>query len=275
MKKFSAIHLLLLALGLQLVACNKKGDTNVFGSAVFIHASPGTPSFQVFVDSLGPINNTTVAYGSGSGYIGLIPGSRNITLENRATTPKSVYSQLAENIEAGKAYSYFLYDTLDSKGLVRTLRLNDVLTLPSSSSAAIRFLNLAPNGGNMDVTLVRGTQYDTSSTSTQKLAFAAIDSITITNQSYVGSTTPDVAALSAFKYAVTGVTGNSIAKGTTLVNIPAFNQNNRYLVKLKVAGTQTLLLSMATTLAPGRIYTVFSRGTARSQALGIFFVQHY
>lgn len=275
MKQFSAIHLVFLALCLQLVACNKKGDVNVFGSAAFIHASPGTPSFQVFVDTLGPINNTTVAYGSGSGYIGLIPGSRNIALENRATTPKSVYGQFTDNIEAGKAYSYFLYDTLDGKGLVKSLRLNDALTLPSGSNAAIRFLHLAPNGGNVDVTLVRGTQYDTSSTATQKLAFAAVDSVTITNQSYVGGTAPDVATLSAFKYAVAGVTGNAIAKGTTLAAIPAFNQNNRYLIKLKVAGTQTLLQSTAVTLIPGRIYTVFSRGTARGQALAVSVIQHY
>lgn len=263
------------ALGVQLIACNKKGNTPVFGSAGFIHASPGTPSFQVFVDTLGPINNTTVAYGGSSGYIGLIPGTRNIALENRTTTPKAVYGQFADNIEEGKAYSYVLYDTVDSKGLVKSLRLNDVLTLPSGSNAAIRFLNLAPNGGNMDVTLVRGTQYDTSSTSTQKLAFAAIDSVTITNQGYVGSTVPDAATLSPFKYTVAGVTGNAIAKGTTLAALPAFNQNNRYLIRLKTAGTQTLLQSTAVTLAPGRIYTVFSRGTARGQALAVSVVQHY
>ena len=275
MKKFSIIGISVLLITLSLISCHKKETVQVFSSANIIHASPGTASFQVFVDTMGPINNTTVAYGGSSGYIGLIPGNRNISLENRATTPKSVYAQFSDNMEAGKAYTYVVYDTIDAKGFVKVLRLNDNLTLPTVSSAFVRFLDLAIFGGNMDVTLVRGTQYDTSSTSTQKLVFAPIDSVTISNQSYIGSS-PNISALSDFKYSVTGVTGNAIAKSTTLATIPDFYQNNRYIIKLKTAGTQTVLLqSSAVTLLPGRIYTVFARGTAKGQALAVSVVQNY
>jgi Domain of unknown function (DUF4397) len=255
------------------ISCNKDKSPAVFSSAAFIHASPGTPSFQLFIDTLGPVNGSTVAYGSGSGYVGMLLGSRNISFENRTPVPKAVYAQANSDVEGGKAYSYFLYDTLIN-GVAKILRLTDVLVPPTEPNTLVRFLNLAPNSPAYDVTLVRGTQYDSSSTSTQKLDFVGTDSITIANQAYVGST-PNVDALSPFKNTVTGSTGISIAKASTVANVPSFNRNNRTMIRLKLAGTQTVVFQTATTLLPGRIYTIFARGTAKGQALGVSVIQNY
>ena len=271
MKSFLIV---LAGLSFSIVSCNKEETPKTYSSINYIHAAPGESSFQIFTDTVGPVNTPGVAYAAATGYIGIIPGSRNICLENRSVTPVKVFANFTgENIKAGKAYSYFLYDTATVKGL-KTLRLEDDLTLPAPGMTRVRFLNLAPNAQPMDVTLVRGTQLDTSSTSTQKLAFVAIDSVTIPNQTYVGNTTPDIAALSAFK-AITGVTGNPIGKAPNISGLTDFFRNNRYTIKLKTAGTQTVLAQTVTTLMAGRIYTIFARGTAKGQALGITIAQNY
>jgi hypothetical protein len=205
----------------------------------------------------------------------MVPGPKNVTLENRTGASKAVYGNFTQDMEPGKHYSFFLYDTLSGDIGVKVLRLNDNLTLPPADKASIRFLNLAPNGGDMDVTFVRGTQFDSSSTATQKLAFIVIDSVTIISQSYVGNS-PNVSALSEFKTSITGVTGNPVGKAPALASLPSFFQNNRYIIRLKRSGTQTVLFTSAvSTLLPGRIYTVFARGTAKGQALGISIIQHF
>lgn len=263
----------LVVISTYLLSCNKDKAPAVFSSAAFIHASPATPSFQVFIDTLGPVNGSTVAYSSSSGYVGIIPGSKAISIENRTPSPKAVYAQFTNDLEKDQAYSYFLYDTLIN-GAARILRLTDVLTPPSDPNTLVRFLNLAPNTPAYDVTLVRGTQFDTSSTTTQKLDFVGTDSVTITNQAYVGAS-PNASALSQFKTTINGSTGVAIAKATQIANVPAFNKNNRTMIRLKLAGTSTIVNQTAVTLLLGRMYTIFARGNVKGQALGISVFQNF
>jgi hypothetical protein len=258
---------------IYLLSCNKDKAPAIFSSAAFIHASPGTPSFQLFIDTLGPVNGSTIAYNANSGYVGLIPGSKAISIENRTPNPKAVYAQFTNDLEMGKAYSYFLYDTLIN-GTAKVLRLTDELKPPTDPNTLVRFLNLAPNTPAYDVTLVRGTQYDTSSTSAQKLDFVGTDSVTIKNQSFVGDK-PNASVLSSFETSINGSTGNPIAKTPQFANVPAFNKNNRTMIRLKLANTQTVVFQTAVTLLPGRIYTIFARGNVKGQALGVSLFQNF
>ncbi|HWJ90358.1 MAG TPA: DUF4397 domain-containing protein [Flavisolibacter sp.] len=287
MKKYSQI-IFATALALVLLSCKKyKDETSGLSSAVFIHASPGTPSAQIYLDTLlqSILTNSSysLSYSAGltgtttfsSGYVGIYPGSHKISLENRSTNPKKVFININQDFERNKFYSFFLYDTLNASGEAKILRLTDDLSIPASGNTKIRFLNLAPNSGSLDVTLVRGTAFDTSSTSTQKLDFVATDSVTISSQAYVGAT-PDVNALSAFKTSVPGTTGEAIAKAKTIATVPGLNKNNRYIIKLKAAGTQNVLAqSTVIALNAGGIYTIFARGTAQGQALGVSVFAHY
>ncbi len=103
---------------------------------------------------------------------------------------------------------------------------------PLTSKVSFRFLNLAPRSNPLDVTLIRGTAFDTSSTSQPKLHFVATDSLTIPSQAYIGNN-PDLAALAEFKYSVTGASGEAVPKAKLIANVPALNLNNRYIISLK------------------------------------------
>jgi Domain of unknown function (DUF4397) len=267
-------------------SCKKSGDDIIpLSSAAFIHASPGTPSSQVYLDTLLQSMSTNSSYnisyssaltGSfNSGYLGIYPGSHSVSLENRSTT-KKVFASLNDNFAGNQFYSYFLYDTLNPQGQARVLRLVDDLTVPSSGNANVRFLNLALNSPSLDVTLVRGSSFvDTTSSSTGVASFVATDSVTFQNRGYVGAS-PDATALAKF----TGIPGSSGNATTTKAKgigaLPADFKNNRYIIKLKTAGTQTVLAQSAqTTLNAGSIYTIFARGTAQGQALGISVYTNY
>lgn len=278
----------ILALLTVVVSCKKEtDDPESLSSAVFIHASPGTPATQVYIDTLLqsiPTNSSySMTYSTGltgatsftSGYIGLISGTHGVSLENRAGGIRKVFSSFNHNFEENRIYSFFLYDTLNASGEAKVLALTDDLSLPPSGMAKIRFLNLAPNAPALDVTLVRGTAFDTSSTSTQKIHFVGTDSVTITNQSFIG-THPDLEALSRFTHTVAGSSGEGIAKATTIGAVPGLNKDNRYVIKLKAAGTQNVLAQSApTTLNRDNIYTIFARGTAQGQALGVSVFANY
>lgn len=140
-------------------------------------------------------------------------------------------------MELGKIYSFFAIDTvLNSK--LKVLQLTDDLTLPASGMAHVRFLHLAPVSAAIDVTMTRGT-----------------DSVTMSNMSYVGAqASPNTATLAKF---------TPIPSGT-------------YTIKVKAAGTQTVLAqSAATSLGAVKIYTFYAKGGAKSQPLSVSTIINY
>ena len=87
-KIFSGIVLMVLAF-----SCKKSSDDpEQLSSAVFIHASPGTPTFQIYMDTLlqsVPTNSSfSLSYSSAltgatsfsSGYVGMIAGTHAVSL---------------------------------------------------------------------------------------------------------------------------------------------------------------------------------------------------
>ena len=270
------------------LSCKKTNDDpQQISSVAFIHASPGTPYVQIFMDTLlqeiptnaadtlGYSRTLTGTASFTSGYVGVLAGDHQVSLENRATTPKKVFGSFTRNFEASKAYSVFLYDTVNSSGQAGVLQLNDDLSLPVSGSTKIRFLHLAPNAPTLDVTLIRGTAFDTSTATGQQLKFIGTDSVTITNRSFIGSH-PDINALSAFTHTINGSSGEAIFTSATIAGVPGLNQNNRYVIRLKAAGTQNVLAeSVPTPLNRDNIYTIFARGTAMGQPLGVSVFANY
>ncbi len=288
MKKYIQSLILLAVFSGVLVSCKKESTVpEGLSSAAFIHTSPGTPATQIYIDTLLqsiPTNSTySMTYSTGltggtsfsSGYVGVASGNRTISLENRAGGVRKVYNSFTHDFAENGIYSFIMFDTLDANGQARVLKLTDDLSLPPAGMTKIRFLNLAPNSAALDVTLVRGTAFDTSSTTTAKIHFVGTDSVTIANQSFPG-VHPDLAALSRFTHTIPGSTGEAIAKAATLAAVPAANRDNRYVIRLKAAGTQTILAQSAITiLNKDNIYTIFARGTALGQALGVSLFANY
>jgi hypothetical protein len=247
MKKIFAFALISSAL---FTSCEKAFEQpEDWSSVAVIHASPvattiPTDTLNVFIGDL-KYNSAGIVYTGNSTYLPVRSGSQQVVIRRGQRVNNADYiNGFSYNFERGKAYSFFAYDTTTSNtGVAKVLRLKDDLTLPTAPNTHVRFLHLAPNAPAVDVTLVRTN-------------VTPNDSVTISNRSYVGAT-PNEDALSAF---------SPIPGGT-------------YTAKVKLAGTQTVVLTAALpaaiSLASGRIVTLFATGTAKGRALAVGGFRHY
>lgn len=232
-------------------ACDKEATKllpSVNASFAVIHAAPGAPTVDILVDGLVANGSRRLGYrllsaggGAGAGgiYMPLANGTRNIKISPDSGKNNVISADLS--FPANSASTIVVYDTLAASGplSLRFVQLSDNLTAPTGTNVHVRFLHLAPLAPAVDVTLIRG---------------ANIDSVTITNRSYLGAT-PNAATLSTF----TPITGGSA-----------------YTFKVKLAGTQTVVNtgSLATNLSVGRIVTLSAVGTAKGLPLGVLVARH-
>jgi hypothetical protein len=284
-KKISSLLYISGISALLLTACDPDTfEPEGIGSFSVTNAAPGSPTVDVLVD--GQVTSTArLTYGtttitqSGSAqvYLPILAGAHNINIS--VDTGKTSLTQISHQAETGKIHSFFLYDSIVNNSAPKVLKLTDDLTLPTGANGHVRFLNLAPNSGPLDVTLVRGTVYDsivTASPQTTARVFVPADSITLSNRAFIGPN-PDANALAMFT-PFNGSTGAAIAVATGFSAVPAANRSNRYQIKVKTAGTQTVRASITTattTLTSGRIFTIYTSGTARNQPLGVFLIANY
>ncbi len=226
-----------------LAGCGKTIDyaQPEYSAAAFVNASPSTPIFNVIVDGVSQ-TATSLVYRSNSAYLNLTPGTRSIVLRsNNPALPVDYVALGAENFETNKAATIIAYDTLQTPtSKLKFVRLTDDLTTIVDGVLRVRFINVAVNSVPMDVTLLRTT-------------VTPNDSVTITNQPYIGSS-PAAATVSAI---------------SQYRQIPGGN----YTIKLKAAGTQTVLTSANIATTVGGIYkgnfTLYATGTAVGLPLSI------
>ena len=233
--------------GLSLAGCGKENTySNNFASAVFINASPSVtnasprPGISIFVDTLAKTSGI-IAYRGSTGYLGIEPGSRKLELRTNTSPTAVLFSTAAENFEVNKASSFVIYDTLSATNTaLKVIRLNDDLSFPAAGNIKVRFLHLANNAPQVDLTLVRTT-------------VTPNDSVTLTNKSYIGAS-PTASTLEAF------------------AEIP----QGAYTLKVKLAGTQTVALtaSLTTLNVANGIFTLYAAGTTQGQALTANAVRH-
>lgn len=206
------------------------------------HAAPGGSVVDVLVDGqVTSVNrlsfgNTTISK-SGSALIYLPAATGSRNIKVSTDSGKTSLIDVSVPFETGKIYSFFAMDTLVSSKL-KVLRVNDDLTLPAAGMAHVRFLHMAPVSGAVDIVMTRGT-----------------DSITMANMTYIGAqATPDINVLSKFTPVPSG----------------------SYIVKVKTAGTQTVLTQTAAiTLGAVKIYTFYAKGGAKSLPLTISTITNY
>lgn len=216
-------------------------------AAMFINASPSGPIFNVLVDDINQ-TGTSLVYGASTAYLNLKPGARNIFVRsNNPALPTNYVSLPNENFAQNTASTYIVYDTLaNAASQLKYIRLRDTLVTPPDGFMRIRYVNVARNSVPLDVTFVRTT-------------VTPNDSITITNQTFVGSTPSEATIAAASRYLL----------------VPAGN----YTIRQKVAGTQTVLTSNSLSTTVGGIFkgffTFYGRGTAAGQPLTIGAVRQY
>lgn len=153
-KKF-AITKIAIAVGatLSLSSCLKNNNSEYVdppsaGLSIF-HASPGTQKFNV------AIGNTIIndgyqliefEYSKALSYVPVSPGSRNISILKRNT--KDTIRTGTFNLVNDKYYSLFVTDAAPNANLVF---VEDTIVVPPVGKARVRFVNLSPDAGNLDL----------------------------------------------------------------------------------------------------------------------------
>jgi hypothetical protein len=221
---------------LSAYSCTKNSNAPMLvttsGGTSFVavaNASPGSSPFTVFSDSTNIFLGNTLAFGSVTGISGGSPyetinsGNHLIKLSANGTTwTDSSYDFIANNY-----YTVFFYDTANSTGRLKTLILNDNLSMPTNDQAEIRFLNLSPNSSALNISFIN----------TDK---PSGDTTSLTGIPYIGlsSTTSD--SLSAFRTIVPG--------------------NYKIYLNSAAVKNQNSFAADSVNFAAGRIYTIYAKG---------------
>ena len=204
-------------------SCSKKDDETITGSArvSFTHAAIDPATLDAYVDNE-KITTIPLVPGSTSGLPADPYFTVNAGLRALRISPDNVTNVLQGNFpfKSDGVYSIFAHDTINTSGTLRALVLTDNLTAPADTKTNIRFLQLSPDTGRLDIQLVN-----------------SVDTIPFIGRAYVGS--------------------SSITE--SLAVFTSVDPGN-YTLNVRTTGSNTILYSTPISLAIGKIYSIYSRG---------------
>jgi Domain of unknown function (DUF4397) len=139
---------------LILASCHKDDHTSVFNGTsnlTLVHASPGTAAYDVKLDGR-TLNLTPLTYGNYSNY-GLVPaGNANFSLTQAGTNIVTAKDSLS--LKPYAAYSLYITDIPSKVSLLLT---KDDLSAPAPGKAKLRFINLNPDAGLLNLSYLGDT----------------------------------------------------------------------------------------------------------------------
>lgn len=138
------------------------------------NAAPDAPDLDIVVDGR-VINRNPFDYTSYSGYLNFYTGNREIKFN--ASNANNALIDTTFSFEDGKAYSLFAVDKLPN---VEALLVVDSAASPASGRAMVRFVNLAPDAPEFDVTDASGNSLFSRNGFKQATAFKEVDTDTYT-----------------------------------------------------------------------------------------------
>lgn len=143
---FGTINLMLLSSCLK----DSNDESNEIVSAVtVIHGSPDAPAVD-FVLNRGLIS-ANLSFGLRVPYFSWYAGQSQASFYPRGTITDPIYTATI-NLTRGKYYSLFLAG-LEADSL-SSLLIEDDLTQPAADKAKLRFINLSPDAGTLDFSIV-------------------------------------------------------------------------------------------------------------------------
>ncbi len=151
-----------------LSACSKnETEAPAISGLMIVNASPGAGTYNVYINDVSSSVNQKGALpfmGTVAPYFNITPGANKIKFTTSSNTA-SVFTETT-NLDKDKAYSYFLINDVPN---LSGLLMQDDLSLSSSEKGFIRFVNLIPDAGTLDLvvsgstTLVGGKAFKTAS----------------------------------------------------------------------------------------------------------------
>jgi hypothetical protein len=148
---FTALALLILLFA----SCRKdrydqnynNNNTTPAALVTFLQASPNQPTLDFDLDAY-KVNAIGINFGDNIDYFRAYTGSRVANFYATGTTTKITSSNI--NLNANAYYTVILANKTTSP---EVLLLADTLTQPAAGNANIRFINLSPDAGNVDLVL--------------------------------------------------------------------------------------------------------------------------
>ena len=119
-------------------------DTNLSGKAFLkvYNSAVNTNRNYVYVDNV-PVTGSILAYGAvfpSTGYTTVLePGSHAILVKDTLASSTQTPVSFTSTFEAGKNYTLFTYDTVNS---VKYKLVNDLIEIPADTTSRIRFANM-------------------------------------------------------------------------------------------------------------------------------------
>ncbi|MEJ7609721.1 MAG: DUF4397 domain-containing protein [Ferruginibacter sp.] len=248
MKKLTNCLLLIITVIVTAVSCGKENPAPPkYSSVLYVNASPAiitAPTHSVLIDDSLLTGNLVLGYISTTGYLGLLPGTHTFKVTHNLAPFNTLATNGPSEFAQNKAYTVVGYDSLTTSNSIRTMKLNDDLTVPDVNSAKMRFWQLAPNfpsttANTIDVTFLR-------------TSVTPNDSVTLAAKSFPGAS-PIIANYETF---------TTIPSGT-------------YTVKFKQPASQTGITSTPLTVNRRKIYSLYLTGTAGGRGLGLGLVTHF
>ena len=143
-----------LLITLSFTSCMKDDfdNTPVYISGLsLVHASPTTENLDVYIDNT-RANTADFGFGTKLDYLRAYSGSRTITVTKKGLTTSLTSEQIKLAPDSG--YTAFIVDKFETIDL---LTLKDDLDKPATGKAKIRFVNLSPDGGALNLAIAGAT----------------------------------------------------------------------------------------------------------------------
>jgi hypothetical protein len=151
-------------LSITLFSCLKDNNSYVTAPTALlmvVQGSPDAPAEDLYLNN-NRVTTQAFNYGDRVGYFNAYIGSRKIILNNYGT--QTLIASDTATLNVNVAYSMFLANTYTKPDFVL---LKDTITQPASGKAAIRFVDVSPDAGAVDL--------------------IANSSVLVSNKSYKGS----------------------------------------------------------------------------------------
>lgn len=148
LKTTTLLAALVITLGLS--SCMKDDFENtpiLISGLSLVHASPTTEKLDVYIDNT-RASIDDFAFGNKMDYLRAYSGDRTITVTKKGLTTRLTSDVVKLVPDFG--YTVFVVDKFDAIDL---LTLQDDLALPAAGKAKIRFVNLSPDGGALNLAI--------------------------------------------------------------------------------------------------------------------------
>ena len=208
--------------------------TSLDANVIMVNALIGAQSVNAIVD--GQIVATAIPYGQNTPYTPIQPGRRLFSFASGGTPVISGELTFASRA----SYTIFGTGTIVPPD-VAPIVLEDV-TVPNAAQALVRFVNVSPDAGEVDVvTPIGATDY-------QIPAMQGVDFREV-------STSPTT--------------------GSNFLQLPASAAGAPYLLKFRKSGTTTIMTTLENVvLEAGTIYTLWLGGRASNSTLSAYLIKH-